>query len=209
MSSPDARTLDARMPVAHGTETWTPGPRTGSPRTTEARLPADPASRAAHREPLVWLVAGLPALTVVAGLLTVAIAVRGGDAVVVDEFRRDGLAIRIDTARDDAAERLGVAARIEFHAAGVAVRLETARPAPRTLLLLLSHATRADLDRLLTLHRAPDGTYRAALPSLERGRWHVELSPADRRWRLVGRFRDSVAALDLRPGARVAAAAAP
>jgi hypothetical protein len=71
-----------------------------------------PASRPWYREPLVWLVAAIPALTVVAGLSTVVIAARSADDVVRDDFRKEGIAINRDPARDDAAAKLGVTARV-------------------------------------------------------------------------------------------------
>jgi hypothetical protein len=159
-------------------------------------------SRPWYREPLVWLVAAIPALTVVAGITTVVIAGRHADPVVVDDFRKEGVAINIDPARDQAATRLGVAADLSDGNGRLAVALSAGRAeAPRRLVVILSHATRAELDRMLTLERGVDGRYAAAMPSLERGHWYVEVTPVDREWRLTGEFRDSAAALSLRPAA--------
>lgn len=157
------------------------------------------AGRRWHREPLVWLVIAIPLLTVFAGLTTVVVANRQADSVVVDDFRKDGLAINQDPRRDDAARRLGVAA--ELTAVDTALHVVLAPGAaerPAKLVVLLSHATRAELDRLLTLERGADGEYRAVVPSLPAGHWHVEITPADREWRLTGEFRERATALALR-----------
>ena len=153
-----------------------------------------------HREPLVWLVAAIPALTVVAGLSTVVIANRGADDVVRDDFRKEGIAINRNPARDEAAAKLGVTARVSDADGALAVRLQLPETAaPRALVAILSHATRAEYDQMLTLRRGADGVYSAPLPELHRRHWYLELSPPSRAWRLTGDFVDRAPALDLRP----------
>lgn len=155
--------------------------------------------RTAALPPLLWLVIALPLATVVAGTATVLIASRGSDAVVVDDFRREGLAIHQDPRRDAAARRLGVAASVSARDTVVRVALVPGHAEPPSkLVVLLSHATRAEFDRMLTLARGADGEYSAEVPPLPRGHWHVEISPADRGWRLTGEFRDRASALALR-----------
>jgi uncharacterized protein len=158
-------------------------------------------SRVWFREPVMWLVVGIPLLTVVAGLSTVVIAARHSDPVVADEFRKDGLAIQHDPARDVAAARVDARAQINISASQmtVAIRLGTGAP-PGALVAVLSHATRAELDRLVVLNEAGDGFYKASFEPLEAGHWYVELSPQDRRWRLRGDFSSLPIQLELRPG---------
>lgn len=152
-----------------------------------------------HQEPLVWLVISIPALTVVAGLTTVVVANRSADTVVIDDFRKEGLAIHQDPRRDEAAQRLGVAADVTAGDGSLHVVLAPGRAAaPERLVVLLSHATRAEHDRMITLERGADGEYRAVVPPLPAGHWHVELSPANREWRLTGDFQDRATALALR-----------
>lgn len=163
---------------------------------TTARQP-----RPWFREPFMWLVVGIPLLTVVAGLSTVFIASRHSDPVVSDEFRKEGLAIQHDPARDLAAARMGAQAQTTITATHmtVDVKLAVGDP-PSALVAVLSHATRAELDRLVVLDRAPDGRYRATFESLEPGHWYVELSPRDRSWRLRGDFTALPSHLELLPG---------
>ncbi len=151
-----------------------------------------------HREPMVWLIITLPLSAVIAGLSTVVIAHHGSDPVVADEFRREGLAVLHDPTRDQAAMRLGVSADLDIADSRLIVRLESGRAArPGHVVVVLSHATRAQFDRLITLALLPDGRYGAPLPALAAGHWHLELSPADRAWRLTGEFIDSPHALHL------------
>ena len=158
------------------------------------------ARRPWQREPLVWLVIAIPALTVVAGLTTVVTAFRKADVEVSDDVRREGLAIHQDPTRDDAASALGVSAK--FTLAGGHLHLELARgkaPPSSTLLVVLSHSTRAEYDQLLPLTAGADGAFDTALPALRSGHWYLEVTPTDRAWRLTGQFTGNDANLALSP----------
>lgn len=153
-----------------------------------------------YHEPLMWLVVGVPALTVMGGIATLLLATKGGDAVVRDDFRREGLAIHADPARDAAAVEAGAQATLTFdRAAGhlsVVVGLKQGQ-LPDRLLIVLSHATRAELDRRVSLRRA-NGAYDGRLESLPAGRWCVELMPPSRSWRLRGEFSSTQRSVELR-----------
>jgi hypothetical protein len=150
----------------------------------------------------MWFVVGLPLTVVVAAFVTLYLAARGSDDVVRDDFRKEGLAIYVDPARDAAAAAAGARATLVMDAAGGHIRatvtLGHGTP-PETLLVLLSHATQAEFDRLLTLHGS-GGRYEGRMETLPAGHWYVEITPPDRSWRLRGDFQDSTAALELAPG---------
>lgn len=63
-------------------------------------------------EPMVWLIAGLPALAVVGGLTTVLIAYDNPDSLVNKDYEKVGMAVT-DTGRAalDRAAALGISAR--------------------------------------------------------------------------------------------------
>ncbi|KPJ82643.1 MAG: hypothetical protein AMJ58_00310 [Gammaproteobacteria bacterium SG8_30] len=155
-----------------------------------------------YREPWVWLVIAVPAAAVAGGIVTLVLATSGSDELVRDDFRKEGLAIYLDPERDEAARRVGARARLDLDATAGSLRasitLETSA-LPREMIVLLSHATRAEYDRLLTLRRVAPGEYAASLEALPHGHWYVELTPADRSWRLRGDFRDGESTLELAP----------
>lgn len=146
------------------------------------------ARRRWFHEPWMWLVVGIPSLTVVAGGVTLYLAATGSDELVRDDFRKDGLAIYADPARDAAAVAAGATARLELDATrtrlDLDLTLEQGEP-PRQLLLVLSHATRAEFDRMATL-TGRQGRYSGVVETLPPGRWYLEVTPMDRRWRLRG-----------------------
>lgn len=167
-------------------------------------VPATPAAPPPwHREPLMWLVVAVPLATVVAGFVTLFLAARGSDEVVRDDYRKAGLAVESEPGRDAAAAAAGAKARLQVDAGSGRLRATLVLQdgvIPDTLQLLLTHATRADLDRLVTLRR--DGPSHVGLTErLPAGHWFVELGPPDRRWRLRGEFRGAVAELQLAPPA--------
>jgi uncharacterized protein len=146
------------------------------------------AARPWHREPWVWLIIAIPLTTVVAGFITLGIAIHTRDELVTDDFRKEGVAIYADPRRDAAAAQLGVSAELAVDRASgrIVVRLEVPRgETPPELLLVLSHATRAEYDHLVVLRRVSDG-YEGRLERFEPGRWYLELTPRNRAWRLKG-----------------------
>lgn len=152
-----------------------------------AQAPAT-GTRPWHREPWVWLIIAIPLVTVIGGFVTLGLAIQTRDELVTDDFRKEGVAIYADPRRDAAAAQLGVSADIVVdRAAGrIGARLELPRgEAPPELLLVLSHATRAEYDHMVVLRRAGDG-YAGRLERFEPGRWYLELTPRSRAWRLKG-----------------------
>lgn len=137
-----------------------------------------------YREALVWLIITPPAAAVIAGIFTIYLAVTTHDGLVVDDYYQQGKAINQTLKRDEAARahglhgevRLATDAPLELHLRG--------NDMPPRLTLKLLHATRAKQDIELVLTRAQDGVYRAQLPALAPGRWHLQLEGGD--WRLTG-----------------------
>ncbi len=180
--------------------------------TLQAVLPATATATAAHAVPWYrqrwpWLLMIAPATAFAGGVVTFYLAVRSADPLVVDDYYRQGKAINLVLDRDRHASELGLAAVVASRGAGLSVTL-TARdgaPLPAQLTLRLSHATRAELDRVAVVPGSSErGVYRRddlALPG--DGRWNVQIEPPDRAWRLVGVASDGlVRPLELRADAR-------
>jgi hypothetical protein len=140
-----------------------------------------------YREPWPWILMGGPAVVVVAGFATLWIAVSTSDGLVAEDYYRQGLAINRVLAREDAAARLGIVARVEPGTGRLVVRLEGRIAPPPALTAWLAHATRAGHDMRLRLVREAGGDYAAAMPpSLPAGHWHVSIEDPGRDWRVTG-----------------------
>jgi hypothetical protein len=138
-----------------------------------------------HREPLVWLVIAFPLAAVLGGFVTLYLAIRSWDGLVVDDYYKKGLEINKVLARDEQARQAGYSAELEVDDSSVTIRLASDRGSPLPLLLQVSfiHATRAGQDRTLEIPLAGDGTYHAPLGLLPAGHWHVHLETPE--WRVI------------------------
>ena len=146
-------------------------------------------SRPAWREPMVWLMAGLPAASVVAGILLVVTAVRAGGADEVDAQVRRSAQVQItELGPDESARRLQVAALVRLQDGTIEV-LPVSGPLPRNerLVLNLGHPTDASQDRRIQVDPSKNGWQaRASLPTGHD--WLLRLAPRDGEWRVVGRM---------------------
>lgn len=145
--------------------------------------------RPAWREPMVWLTAGLPAASVVAGLLLVVTAVRAGGADDVDATVERHAQVQLsELVPDEAAQRLQMAALVRLDPGAVEV-LPVSGPLPRAshLVLTLSHPTDARQDRRIELAPGPNGWQAKATVPVEHD-WLLRVAPADGHWRVVGRM---------------------
>ena len=140
-----------------------------------------------YREPWPWFLMSLPATAVIAGVTTVVIAIQSADGMVVGDYYKAGLAINQTLARDNAAHAMALTATIKSEDGALLLTLAGRMPAyPEQLRLTLAHPTRSGMDQTLALHHAGGGHYRATLPAMPAGKWHVLLVDTTDTWRLPG-----------------------
>lgn len=181
-------------------------------------MEATMAARPWYRQLWPWLVLAPPAAAVIAGVVTIVIAVRGADGLVAADYYKRGLAINEELARTQRARELGLKATL--HVDGVAVgdrvrlKLSGEQPLPPEafVTLRLVHPARADDDRVLTLARVSptdetheatySGEFQAGAAAAARVAWRIVVE--GRGWRLDGDFGDTLAG-----GARTAHLVAP
>lgn len=141
-----------------------------------------------YREPMLALVIGLPAAAVVAGFVTLGLAV-GGDAGD-SRVRRVAQTQTANLAPDHAAARLALGAELLLDGDGaVTLRFEDPAPEESVLRLELRHGTDAGRDCGARLVHAGDGVFVGRLEATRApGAYNAELAPEDGDWRLVGRL---------------------
>lgn len=151
--------------------------------------PVPPVSRAEHpwyREPWPWALLAGPAIVVVAAMVTLWLAVTSDDGVVADDYYKRGLVINQELERARKAEAMRIGAVLEVTAAGT-LRLgltgfDGDAAGPAAVRVKFAHATRAGLDRTVTLTRGPEGRYVGNVAPLPPGRWLIAVETDD--WRL-------------------------
>jgi hypothetical protein len=158
---------------------------------------SSPAARPWYREPWPWILASGPAITVVAGFATLAIALATEDGLVADDYYKQGLAVNQVLRRDARARELHLAATALLAGAGVRVTLRgTSEPLPE-LWLRLVHPTRAGRDQTVVLRASGEVYEGRFIPVNGEPRLLVLEDPAST-WRLTGSWngRDATARLE-------------
>ncbi|MEO8755344.1 MAG: FixH family protein [Casimicrobiaceae bacterium] len=138
-----------------------------------------------HRWP--WFLMLGPGIVIVAGFYTLWLAIASDDGLVADDYYKRGLGINRVLERTQRAAALGLTARVDIDEAGSArVWLAATQPdlaaMPATVRLLITHPTRAGLDRRIDVVRGPDGSYTGRIEPVAPGRWLVSVETDA--WRL-------------------------
>jgi hypothetical protein len=156
--------------------------------------------RPAWREPMVWLMLALPLAAVIASIALIVTAVRTDDNDSVrDEVTTSAQVQQAQLGPDARAQSLGLAGVLRLTATGVELLPVTGnfeRNAP--LELVLAHPTLAARDRHVRLQPSELG-WRGAIAFDLGHDGVVEVTPADRAWRVRGRLRSGERAVHLAP----------
>lgn len=149
--------------------------------------------------PWHWLIFLPVAASVVAGLTTLAIAIRHGDKPLPETVTRTGPVQYGEHVGVSKARALGISgtARIDTASHGISVDL-VGTELPSSLLLRLWHPTMADRDQMVLLTRGDDGSYRGAWPESTAGLLPL-LSAPEAGWELPGKFGATVDTLEFQP----------
>ncbi|PCJ92166.1 MAG: hypothetical protein COA46_06415 [Porticoccaceae bacterium] len=142
-----------------------------------------------YRQFWPWFLIALPGSVVIASLATVYIAFHGADALVNDNYYRDGLAINQLLGQDQRAVELGLAAdiRLDKESGELFVILSGTEVGARTLLLQLLHPTDEKRDRDLVMSLMAPNHYRVDLDAVLQHRYYIRVLPEpEHEWRLSG-----------------------
>ncbi|MEL1265426.1 FixH family protein [Pseudoxanthomonas putridarboris] len=159
-------------------------------------------SRPLWKEPMLWLVFGLPLASIVAGVGLVVTAVRAGGAdSVTDHVQRVAQIQTTDLGPDQLARAMDLSAIVQSHEHHVAVVPVTGDFGTGDLRLTLAHPSQAAEDRHLTLARTANGW--TAEGDIEADHnWNLQLAAHDGSWRLRGRLEKDTRAARVAPSQR-------
>ena len=157
--------------------------------------------RAFWREPMAWLVLGLPLLTVVASAVMIVLSLRDPADASGNATHRIAQVQMEDLGADREAARRGLHATLHAVTANGELRvlLEPDVDAPHTLELALRHPTRAESDRIVSLHRDGRQWLGRTAPWPATQAWDLQLVDTARAWRLRGRLQAAVSTAELHP----------
>lgn len=152
-----------------------------------------------------------PAAVIVAGAITVWLAVRSADGLVDDDYYKQGLAVNQHIQRDREAAARGLAGELMLGGDGRQLRLRLVsgpgETPGATLRVHAAHPTRSGADQDVTVERGADGLYAGRFAQPLAGRWRITVEEAGAGWRLVGDWNvDAEGAVRLQPAAVAARA---
>lgn len=140
-----------------------------------------------HREPYVWLLIAFPLAAVIAGIITIILAVRSDDGLVVDDYYKKGLEINRTLERDRLALDYELDARVQYALGDKQIRLIISAKNnfsfPDKLKARFLNATRPGVDQEIILTKYDNNTYLGSNPELVKGKWHLLIEADD--WRLL------------------------
>lgn len=149
----------------------------------------EPLQRVWWKEPMIWLIAGLPAIAVVASFATYFIAADKPDALVNAGYHKEGMAPGKDTTREERAAALSIMGELAMVNGVARLKLSGRLDAmPASLELLLLHPTQSGQDVRVQLQGLGRAEYVGAVPESSRGKRRWVLEPDDHAWRLAGEF---------------------
>jgi uncharacterized protein len=152
-----------------------------------------------YREPWPWLLMAGPVAVIIAGIVTLLLAIESSDGLVADDYYKQGMAINQIMLRDRRAHELDYRAQLTIDRASGAVTLAlTGRELPTgPLLLQLAHPTRGGMDQMLTLsplNRTEDRAFFASrIARIDDARWKITLHDRNNSWRLGGQWPPAAA----------------
>lgn len=115
--------------------------------------------------------------------ITVTIALKGADDVIIDNYYKEGRMINQTLEQDKHASELGLTANVTFDRVTGEVLLvipnapEDAAVMPQELLLMMGHPVKAEKDQLVTLTATGPGRYRGELKAEPEYSWYLTLYP--------------------------------
>jgi hypothetical protein len=141
-----------------------------------------------YREPWPWLLMAGPAVVIIAACYTAYLAISTSDGLVAGDYYKQGLAVNKTIASSEYAQKHGLAVSLRVTPDGFAMKLSAADKSfvlPSSLVVTLSHPTRAGLDQTATFPRVGD-SYIGKLRLPTSGHWIVLVEDEPKSWRLLG-----------------------
>jgi hypothetical protein len=149
-----------------------------------------------YRQFWPWFLIALPGSVVIAGFITLYLAMDTSDSLVKDDYFKEGLAINQDMARERIAAELGIRMELSYdrESGRMVARVNDAPMGELPhLVMALAHPTLSEQDATIQLDDEGNRTF-AGNVKLESGNvdWHVVVSPPGETWKLRGRWNPVV-----------------
>jgi len=137
-----------------------------------------------HRWP--WLLMLGPVTVLVGGAFATWLALGHPDAMVVDDYYKQGKAINQDLRRDRVASAMQLAVHLHYEGGRLQGRITSfGRPLAVPFTVKLAHPTLPQRDLSLLVRPDADGAFSVPLPVLEQTHWQLVVEGKRHDWRLA------------------------
>lgn len=143
----------------------------------------DEANKPWYRQFWFWFVFSPLIYIIIMCSVTVTIALKGADDVIIDNYYKEGRMINQALEQDKRAHALGLLGDVSFDRTTGEVSLKIANPPtdaqlmPQQLLLMMGHPVKAAKDQLILLTAIAPGKYRGELHAEPAYSWYLTLYP--------------------------------
>ncbi|MDH5425585.1 MAG: FixH family protein [Gammaproteobacteria bacterium] len=140
-----------------------------------------------YKQWMVWMVITPPVTAVIAGIITINLAISSDDGLVVDDYYKQGLGINQTLQRDQLARDMNLDAELSIESNTIKVQFVSNMNDP-ALSLSFIHPTQSQRDIIVLLVRSAEGLYQSDIPDVPKGNRNLLLEPSDKSWRISGRI---------------------
>ena len=140
--------------------------------------------------PWPWFLLLFPAVAVIAGIITISLAIRTEDGLVSSDYYKEGLAINRVIKREANADKLNIKAEGQYVSDTHRIRLKVTGNTsfPSTLSLRLIHPTQVNLDQAIVLSVTANGWYEGYIANISPSHWKMSLEDKEGHWKLNGEW---------------------
>lgn len=146
-----------------------------------------------YRQLWPWLLMSLPLCAVIAGVITLWLAIATDDGLVADDYYKQGMTINRLLYREQMASAMQLQAEIQWHQEQqlISATLSSANRSslPAVVRVRLLHPGRSGMDQNLLLPMFAPGRYRSVFSAAGAARWHVLLEDSEGTWRMASDWR--------------------
>lgn len=141
-----------------------------------------------YKQPWLWFLIIFPAASITWSIFMITVALNTNNAMVNDDYQKQGRGIVLRRSRDEAARSIGLQAKLDFDekSANLTMNDDNGKSDYPYVVLNLYHPTLTGKDRTIQFRPIGKGQYTATLNQPLDGRWYFDLRGPDNNWRLKG-----------------------
>lgn len=132
-----------------------------------------------------WFLIAIPTSSLIVGSQVLRLALDGTNAMVVDDYYKEGKTINARLDKIERAQELSITTSLKIDSNKIALSFLTGAPLTSEALKLdFYHATLADKDFSVMLTSDANGIYRSSYDQAIDGKWRLRLTPIDEEWKI-------------------------